>query len=144
MIGLKIRVTDKTKLTILPAERRRVAITLLPAMPGSGGLFAITGSGAGSVVIRGAGTGTITVLAAVTGTGAGVVSITGNGTGTISTTPTISGTPPDMIIGAPYSFQYTVSPVGGAVTFDTTSAAFFAAHSISHNGTGLLTSASVT
>jgi hypothetical protein len=58
--------------------------------------------------------------------------------------PTISGTPPDMIIGAPYSFQYTVSPPGSAVTFGATEAAFFAAHSISHNGTGLLTSASVT
>ena len=91
MIGLKVRVTDKTKLTILPAQRRRVAITLLPAMPGSGGLFAITGSGAGSVVIRGAGTGTITALPAINGSGAGVVSITGNGTGTITALPAING-----------------------------------------------------
>jgi hypothetical protein len=37
VIGLKVRVTDKASLTIIPKKRRRVAITMLPAIPGGGG-----------------------------------------------------------------------------------------------------------
>ena len=57
---------------------------------------------------------------------------------------TLSGTLPDMIIGQAYNAQITVNPPGSAITLDAGTLAFLAAHSIAHNGTGLLTSASVT
>ena len=56
----------------------------------------------------------------------------------------ITGTPPTAIIGQAYDWSFTVTPAGSAVTLGTEFQAFLAAHSITHDGYGRLTSASVT
>jgi hypothetical protein len=57
---------------------------------------------------------------------------------------TISGDPSEVVVGQPYIFQYIVTPPGTAVTLDSETSAFWASRSVTHDGFGLLTSASVT
>lgn len=51
----------------------------------------------------------------------------------------VTGTPPDVVIGSPYNFQWTVSPDGSPVTFPSELLARLALYGITDNGLGLWT-----